>query len=767
LPGLILLLLSHSRTSLAQTNTPPDAARLRQDRRAYGGSASCSACHEEEFKLWAESHHALAERKITSKSDRAAFDPPRSLKHGSQWSGACWDSGRPHINTRGLHGSNENFALQRVIGQDPLRQFLVRAPGGRLQTLEVSYDPASNEWFDAFGSEDRQPGEWGHWTGRGMNWNSMCGSCHDTHLSKNFDAQTDSYQTTMAEMSVGCEACHGPLQAHNAWQKGSRKKGAKDPTLARLTARQSLDNCGSCHSRRSDLTGHFQPGDDFNDHFQLATVDATETFYADGQIRDEDYEFSPFLGSRMHARGVACGDCHDPHSMKTRLPGNFLCLRCHIGGVSNAPVINPVTHSHHKVFGYATNGVAMNIDLAGYHPSKIKETGGECVNCHMPQTLFMQRHWRHDHGFTIPDPLLTKQHDIPNACNRCHADKTTDWALEFVAQWYGDKMKRPTRDRATAIARGRNGDRAAVANLAGLLQHEESPYWRAAAAKILEPWAGETNVSAALLGGLADTNALVREACAQSLQPLAEAEVPQIIEAMKRLLGDPVRSVRVAAAWALRPSLDTHSTAGKDLRRMLDFNADQPLGQVQMGEFYLSRGNSRLALEHAKKAVDWDTHSPALRQELAVVLSTLGQSDKAMAQLEEAVRLDPRDAESHYRLALACNETGDLERAARELTITVTLAPQRARAWYNLGLAQNSLGETDLAIKSLARAESAEPQDADIPYARATILSRLGRNDEARTAARRALEIQPGFIDAQLLIRALNGQTEAGRIQKP
>ena len=47
-----------------------------------------------------------------------------------------------------------------------------------------------------------------------MNWNSFCAECHNTRLHENYDAATDSYQTTMAEMGVGCEACHGPLKAH-------------------------------------------------------------------------------------------------------------------------------------------------------------------------------------------------------------------------------------------------------------------------------------------------------------------------------------------------------------------------------------------------------------------------------------------------------------------------------------------------------------------------------------------------------------------------
>ncbi len=92
-------------------------------------------------------------------------------------------------------------------------------PGGRLQTLELSWDPKKNDWFDVYGNEDRKPGEWGHWTGRGMNWNTMCASCHNTRLRKNYDPVKDELHTTMAEMTVGCESCHGPMKAHVEWQR--------------------------------------------------------------------------------------------------------------------------------------------------------------------------------------------------------------------------------------------------------------------------------------------------------------------------------------------------------------------------------------------------------------------------------------------------------------------------------------------------------------------------------------------------------------------
>lgn len=181
----------------------------------YAGSESCKRCHEEAFAEWQTSNHRLAERPPTAEFDRLAFEPARTIQSGSQPTSVRSEGTNYLMTTGGLARTDEVHSVVRVIGREPLRQFLVGASDGRLQTLEASYDPYINQWFDVFGSENRQPGEWGHWTGRGMNWNSMCASCHNTRVRKNYDEATDNYHTTMAEPSVGCEACHGPLKAHN------------------------------------------------------------------------------------------------------------------------------------------------------------------------------------------------------------------------------------------------------------------------------------------------------------------------------------------------------------------------------------------------------------------------------------------------------------------------------------------------------------------------------------------------------------------------
>jgi tetratricopeptide (TPR) repeat protein len=721
----------------------------------YAGSESCRSCHEDAYRLWARSNHGLAERVPSLEMDRLAFEPSRSFKHGTQQTSLRLDGTNCLVTCLGLSGTNETHAVVRVIGNDPLRQFLVAAPGGRLQTLEASYDPLRNEWFNVYGNEDRGPGEWGHWTGRGMNWNNMCAGCHNTRVRKNYDEASDSYHTTMVELTVGCETCHGPLKAHVDWQGRYGKSGKTDPTLPRFSRQQVLDNCGFCHARRTDLTGDFKPGDSFFDHQSLALVDQSDHYYPDGQVREEDYEFAAFLGSRMHANGVYCLDCHNPHSMKTLLPGNWLCLRCHNGSYTNAPVIDPVAHSHHKVFGYSPDGKLLNTDLTAYKPKEIKETGGECVNCHMPQTAYMQRHWRHDHGFTIPDPLLTKQYGIPNACTRCHADKSVDWALETCVKWYGPKMERSTRQRAQWIAQARRADPAARPPLLEILGGTNAPYWKAAAANLLGQWVGDAKTREGLVSALEDSHPLVREQAVRALEPLAGQAGSPAADALRKRLDDPARSVRVSAAWALRAGLPAGTEASRDLQRYLSLNADQPSGQLQEGAYDLANGRLQEALAHYQKAAAWDTNSAPVRHDLAVALSMLGRTREAVEQLQAACRLDPKEAEYQFKLGLAWNELGALDQTIAALENAVRLDPRHGRAWFNLGLARNSLGQPEAALDALLRAEATAPDDPQIPYARATVLVRLGRKPEARVATERALDLNPGYADAQRLLEEL------------
>lgn len=747
--GLGLSIWYAVRLATPRPNTAPVASATPAPKpyADYAGSESCKSCHAEAYEQWRTSHHGLAERAPDPALDKDAFDPPRTFTHATQQTTVASAGGAYTVTAIGLEGQAA-FPVARVIGVNPLRQYLTPAPGGRLQTLEASYDPRNNQWFNVYGSEDRKPGEWGHWTGRGMNWNSMCATCHNTRVFKNYDPKTDSYNTTYAQLTVSCESCHGPMKAHVDWQNqyktpttvSSHESRATssptrpaDPTITKFTKDQTLHTCATCHSRRGELTGDFVPGHKYEDHFSLVIPDLSDLFYPDGQVREEDYEYTAFHGSKMHAAGVRCGDCHQPHSAKTLYPGNALCMRCHNGSFQGSPLIVPEAHSFHKS----------------------DSTGNQCINCHMPQTTYMQRHARHDHGFTVPDPLLTKEHNIPNACNRCHTDKDIDWSIASVDKWYGAKMNRPSRDRARAVAKARTGDESSRPALLTMLSEEKQPFWRSVAAAALSQWVDRPEVLAPLIAATSHEDPLLRENAARALEPMAQANEPTSRAALTKLLNDPARSVRVRAGWALRDVVAPESTAGKDLFAFLNTNADQPGGQMQLGIYQLARNSLPAAQTHFETAIKWDPNSAPFHDSLAVVLSQQGKIKEAIDSLKKAAAIDPREAEYPFKLGLAYNETGDLQQTIASLQQALKLNPRHLRAAYNLALAYSQTNQSDRAIALLRNIEQLEPNNPQYPWARATMHAQLGQKEEAREAAIKVLQINPQSREARQLLQSL------------
>src|SRR3989304_2758946 len=118
------------------------------------------------------------------------------------------------VATDGPGGSGE-FEVAYVFGVEPLQQYLLALPRGRLQALTVAWDTrpkaqSGQRWFHLYPDEVIAPDDPLHWTGRLQNWNLMCAECHSTALEKGYDFESDTYETTWSEIDVSCEACTGP-----------------------------------------------------------------------------------------------------------------------------------------------------------------------------------------------------------------------------------------------------------------------------------------------------------------------------------------------------------------------------------------------------------------------------------------------------------------------------------------------------------------------------------------------------------------------------
>ena len=215
----------------------------------------------------------------------------------------------------------------------------------------------------------------------------MCADCHSTAVVKGYDRATRSYRTTFTEVSVGCEACHGPGSVH------VESAGERPPVGFPDSRQGEINACAPCHSRRAQLAEGFQPHRPFLDHYSPALLD-DGLYFADGQIRDEVYVYGSFLQSRMHAAGVTCSDCHEPHSAGLRAEGNALCVACH----------NPIGREDFPTLPLG------EFDHPDHHLHEPGTAGSRCVDCHMPARTYMVVDDRRDHGFRIP-PTRPRRHD--------------------------------------------------------------------------------------------------------------------------------------------------------------------------------------------------------------------------------------------------------------------------------------------------------------------------------------------------------------------
>ncbi len=713
-------------------NPPASARPARVADATAQTSASCQHCHAEIFAAWSPTDHANANRPVAER-DRVAFTATTHLASGGADFDLGWVDGKPAMNERRADAPTIPHAPKLVLGSKPLWQPLVPAPGNRWQPTDMAFDPAKKEWFNVFGDEHRQPGEWGHWTGRGMNWNSMCAHCHMTGFQKNYIAATDSYASTWVEHGVGCIQCHGPMPSDHAALAPGAKKSATPPAPPFFGDRQRMmQTCAPCHARNELLTAEFQPGENYSDHFRLTLPVDPAVFYPDGQQRDEDFNWTSFQLSRMGGHGgVTCFDCHDPHTTKTLLPAtnNLLCLRCHgAPGVNKAPVIDPLAHSHHPP----------------------DSTGNQCVTCHMPTTNYMQRAPRHDHGFLKPDPLLTRELGIPNACNRCHTDQSTNWAIAQTDAWYGTRLDSSQRARTRAVAAAQQHQPTAGASLLALLAQEEVPTWRATLLELAAPYASNTpTVVTAARASLAARDPLERAAAVRLL-----AEQPDAGATLAPALNDPSRLVRLDAAWALSPTLTEPSPARAELDAYLALTLDQPAGHLRLGQDLANRGRLPDAEKEMQLAATWDPFSPGIRDALGFVLNAENKPLEAAAAFFRAAQLQPADAQPAYRAGLAFASAGRLADAETALRLAVQRDPQFDRAWYNLGLLLAQTDRLTEATTALQHAESLTANTPDYPYALATVLLRTGDRAGALAAARRTLALDPNNAAARALLQA-------------
>ncbi len=751
---------------------------------SYVGHGSCRSCHEPEFQEWLGSDHHRAMNPATDEFvlgdfDGAVFEHFGQVFRFFRRDGGYW------VNAPDETGAARDMRIEYTFGHDPLQQYLIAFPGGRYQALQVCWDSrpeaeGGQRWYHLYPDEPVPPDDILHWTRRHFNWNYMCADCHSTNLDKGFDAETLSYRTTWSEMNVSCEACHGPGSEHVAWARAkagaesaapvpaedlarlrdyvgskglvvSLKEPGEDPAefpwsidpatdqpkrVRPLASNAQVETCAPCHSHRTLLEPKLRQGQPYHDT-HAPSVLSERLYHHDGQLKEETYVYGSFAQSRMFHAGVRCSDCHNPHSMRLVAPGNALCVRCHQADAYDSP-------AHH------------------FHP--VGSAGASCVECHMPETTYMGVDARRDHSLRVPRPDLAKRIGSPDACTKCHVDKTQDWAAEAFEQWWGPGPRNV--HYGEILASARRHEAGSFERLAALAADLSRPALvRAAAVETAGFRAPSPEATRLVAGRLADPDPSVRrEALAVLLQYPAE----QRLALAGAALSDPSRSVRTEAARVLAAAnagFDEATRAAFE-RAAAEFLAQQAaLSDRGAGHLFLAAFHADLG--------DYEAAEAAYRLAQKVEPEFIPARLNFAGMLEERNR--PAEAEAEYRAAVAAAMTDDDRGIAREgiarflvrqrrydegvaeLAAAAALLPRSAETQYFYGVALNSLGRFSEALPYLEKAHELAPRHLEYLTGLATVCRDAERNDLALKYARLALGLEPDNPQLQALVRSLGG----------
>jgi tetratricopeptide (TPR) repeat protein len=728
--ALLLIVLAFPLYVIKEARRPCKTSAGESAAATFVGREKCVKCHAKAAEKWRGSDHDKAMAVASEATVRGDFNNV-TFEHNGVTSRFYRRDGRYFVQTEGARGEMAEFEVAYTFGFEPLQQYLVRFPGGRLQALSIAWDVERQRWFHLYPDQRIPAGDWLHWTRNAQNWNGMCAECHSTDLRKGYDPKTDTYNTTWSEIDVSCEACHGPGSLHVRWaeiQPMARPEVENYGLVVRTqgtTARQQVELCAPCHSRRSEIGDYDHRGGDLLDTLLPVSLEQG-LYFADGQIHDEVYEYGSFVQSKMFRSGVRCSDCHDVHSLKLLEPGNALCLRCH-----RADTYDSYDHHFHKKV----------------HDGKPSD-GALCVKCHMPERPYMVIDYRADHSIRVPRPDLTAQIGVPNACAQsgCHDDKPVQWSVDAYTKWYGQARKPHY---GTILAAGRAHAPEAGGELGRLVQNPlYPPIVRATALSLLREYPGE-ETTRVLSQALADEESLVRRTAAASL---SIQDARRFTGLLTPLLLDPVRGVRMEAAARLagvsrdllKPyQKEAFDRALAEYRDAMEHSLDFSSAGLNLGNLYTSLGRPDEAEKYYRTALQIDDLFYPAKMNLAVLLNGEGRNEEAEKLLREVLNAYPEQHEAAYSLGLLLAEMNRHAEAADILQQAAQGMPANARLRYNLGLLLQHLQRDAEAEAELQTALDLEPQNVDYLYALADFYAKRGRFDAASSMAERMVAAQP------------------------
>lgn len=697
----------------------------------YVGSDKCQSCHQNEFTLYTQSDHFHAMDTVSQSSVLGDFDNSRFIYFGDT---TLFYKKNNHyfVSTKDSTGLRREFLVSYTFGWRPLQQYLIKFTDGRIQALPFCWDTRPKEnggqrWFHLYDKENIGNKDDLFWMGINQNWNYMCADCHTTDFKTNYNAKSNIFNSTWKIANVSCESCHGPASNHIEWTKNktadpykglpislaSKKMNWKMDPVKQIAMPESvvmndtlIETCARCHARATRISDHYVHGQSLlQTHIPAGVENAN--YYRDGQIRDEDYEYGSFLQSKMYATGVTCMNCHDAHSMKLKATGNALCISCHAKVKFDGP-----QHSFHQ----------------------LTSSGNQCVNCHMPPTTYMVIDDRRDHSIRIPRADLSLSDNSPNACNKCHNNRTVKWAADNFMKWYGQKQDTSSWVQLKQYIAGLNNKSEPA--LFALLADKKYPAIIRASAMEEFGWVTSSRIFSKLVDELNNDDPLIR---LNAIKGLSNYPQQDIVSKLSPLLADKIIVVRMEAMNAIAPSYslllaDEHQLFKKVMTeyvRVQERMSHRPEGFFNRAILYQTTGDIATAEQLYMTCIKrFSSFGPAYGN-LADLYRDQNKEAEAKAIINNGLSVLPQNALLHYALGLWFIRNKESKEGINELKAAAELAPADPQVIFGYSIALFSNDKKKEAINFLEKYTALHGNNAMILDALASMYGDINMNEKA------------------------------------
>ncbi|HNY11955.1 MAG TPA: multiheme c-type cytochrome [Candidatus Wallbacteria bacterium] len=353
----------------------------------YSGSKACAGCHSKIYDSWSKSLHAKA---LILSTEAVSLSEFAALLNNCDKAGVAPGE------------------IKYAVGNHWTRRY-VNASGVVLPFLYSLPEKRFTDYFDK--------------NYRHSNFDAECIGCHVTAVTDPGPAGPGSAGVKYAEAGVGCEACHGPGDAHC---KSSDVKKIINPQ--KLDKEKALMICMACHTNGYDVSGKFKypigytAGGDLTKYFtNMAPKPGQMTsgvlkkfdYSGDNSFADRARQFDYWKYVFLSKSGLSCSDCLDFRSIKSGLSGirsagrkksdmefftkNQLCLTCH----ANAKPFEHNNNAAKTAIIHSGSSFSIPRSASGapdFNSPSLKVTESSevsCLSCHQAQSV-------HDHKF-IPE----------------------------------------------------------------------------------------------------------------------------------------------------------------------------------------------------------------------------------------------------------------------------------------------------------------------------------------------------------------------------